>query len=163
MERLFRRGAVPISLETFFNGLWIEKHDSRPRDEMGNRQGFLSPPTGQWIVLHPNIGFEYVGVAADGNQFEPAVFVELVGYDGWRWNSTGEMRNALGISLIGSCSDRAAAQDLGYGVMLHYRNSLALAVTQHGGEKGWLLSTELARYFSKVSDKTRQIMRFTAQ
>ena len=146
--------------ELVVNGWWINRHDPRPRDAAGNRLGFLTPPTAQWILFHPNVGFEYLGGAADGNQFEPTVFIELVGYNRWRWNSMGEMRNALGVSLIGSYSDRAAADDLAYGLMLHYRNGLALAVTQHGGDTGWLLSTDLAQYFSKVSDKTRQLMRF---
>ena len=149
--------------ELFLNGLWIERHDARPRDSHGNRMGFLTPPTAQWIVFHPSVGFEYLGGAADGNQFEPTVFVELVGYNRWRWNSMGEMRNALGVSLITGYSDRAAADDLAYGLMLHYQNKLALAVTQHGGETGWLLSTDLARYFGKVSEKTQRLMRYTAR
>lgn len=149
--------------ELFLNGLWIDRHDPRPRDAHGNRMGFLTPPTAQWIVFHPSVGFEYLGAAADGNQLEPTVFVELVGYNRWRWNSMGEMRNALGVSLITGYSDRAAADDLAYGLMLHYQNKLALAVTQHGGETGWLLSTDLARYLGKVSEKKRRLMRYTAR
>lgn len=149
--------------ELFLNGLWIERHDPRPRDAHGKRIGFLSPPTAQWIVFHPSVGFEYLGAAADDNQLEPIVFVELVGYNRWRWNSMGELRNALGFSLIAGYSDRAAADDLAYGLMLHYQNNLALAVTQHGGDTGWLLSTDLARYLGKVSEKTRRLIRYTAR
>lgn len=146
--------------ELVLNGLWINKHDPRPRDAAGNPLGFLPPPSAQWIVFHPNVGFEYLGSAADGNQFEPTVFVELIGYNRWRWSAAGEIENALGISLITNYSDRAGADDVGYGVMLHYRNSWSLAVTRHDEETGVLLSADLAQYVSGASDKARKLLRF---
>ncbi len=146
--------------ELVINGLWLNKHDPRPRDAAGNPLGFLTPPSAQWIVFHPNVGFEYLGGAADGNQFEPTVFVELVGYNRWRWSAAGELENALGLSLITSYSDRAGADDLAYGVMLHYHNSWSLAVTRHDEETGVLLSADLAQYVSSTSEKARKLIRF---
>ncbi len=146
--------------ELFLNGLWLDKHDERPRDTAGNRLGFRTPPHAQWIVFHPNVGFEYIGGAADGNQFEPTVFVEIIGYNRWRWNAAGEIKNALGLSIITSYSDRAGVDDIGYGLQLHYHNSWSLAVTRHGSDTGLLLSTDLAQYLGEVSTKARQVMRF---
>ncbi len=146
--------------ELYLNGLWLEKHDERPRDAAGNRLGFHTPPRSQWIVFHPNVGFEYLGGAADGNQFEPTVFIELIGYNRWRWGASGELQNALGLSLISSYSDRAGADDMAYGLMLHYRNKWSLAVTRHDDETGVLLSTDLAQYLSTTSEKARKVLRF---
>ena len=146
--------------ELFINGLWMDKHDERPRDAAGNRLGFRAPPRSQWIIFHPNVGLEYLGGAADGNQFEPTVFVELIGYNRWRWNAAGELKNALGLSLITSYSDRAGADDMAYGLMLHYRNKWSLAVTRHDEETGVLLSTDLAQYLSSTSEKARKVLRF---
>ena len=146
--------------ELVINGLWLNHHDSRPRDAAGNPLGFLTPPSAQWIVFHPNVGFEYLGGAADGNQFEPTVFVGLIGYNRWRWSAAGKIENALGLSLITNYSDRAGADDLAYGVMLHYRNNWSLAVTRHDEETGVLLSADLAQYVSGASDKARKLLRF---
>lgn len=146
--------------ELYLNGIWLRKHDPRPRDAAGNRLGFLPPPSSQWIVLHPNIGFEYVSGAADGNQFEPAVFIELIGYNRWQWTASGEIADALGVSLITSYSDRAGADDAGYGLLLHYGSRWSLAATRHGADTGWLLSADLAQLVGDTSERARALMRF---
>ncbi len=146
--------------ELALNGAWLKKHDPRPEDAHGNKLGFLPPPTSQWIVLHPNVGMEYVAAAPDGQQFKPVVYIEMLGYNRWRWGESGDMKNALGWSVLASYADRAATKDLRYGVMVHYRNSFDLGITYSDKDVGVILSMDLAQAVSRVSDTARKVLRF---
>ncbi|MFZ5593814.1 MAG: hypothetical protein ACOY4D_06085 [Pseudomonadota bacterium] len=146
--------------ELAMNGIWLKKHDPRPEDAHGNKLGFLPPPVSQWIVLHPNVGLEYVGTAPDGQQFKPVVYIEMFGYNRWRWEDTGEMKDGLGWSVLASYADRAATKDIRYGVMLHYRNRFDLGITYNDKDTGVILSMDLAQAVGRVSDTARKVLRF---
>lgn len=149
--------------ELWLNGLWITRNDPRPKDANGERMGFLPPPTSQWIVMHPDVGLEYVGGAADGNQFEPSVLLEVFGYNRWRWSDEGRMRGALGASLIAAYSDRASADDLAWGMMFHYHNAFSLGATYRDGDWGALISADVAQALGRVDEKRRKAMRLLAR
>lgn len=146
--------------ELALNGIWLKKHDPRPEDAHGNKLGFLPPPASQWIVLHPNVGLEYVGAAPDGQQFKPVVYIEMFGYNRWRWGDGGEMKDGLGWSVLASYADRAATKDIRYGVMLHYRNRFDLGITYSDKDTGVILSMDLAQAVGRVSDTARKVLRF---
>lgn len=146
--------------ELALNGAWLKKHDPRQEDAQGNKLGFLPPPTSQWILLHPNVGMEYVEGAPDGQQFKPLVYIEVFGYNRWRWGGSGEMKNALGWSVLASYADRAAIQDLRYGLMMHYHNRFDLGITYNDKDTGVILSIDLAQAVDRVSDKARKVLRF---
>ena len=145
------------------NGVYLKRHDPRPRDGHGNKLGFLPPPTSQWILLHPNVGLEYVKAAPDGQQFKPVVYVELVGHNRWRWRESGEMKSGLGWSIMTSYADRAGVDDLRYGLMLHYRNRFDLGITYSDKEAGVILSMDLAQALSSISQEARSRLRFLGE
>lgn len=146
--------------ELVLNGIWLKKHDPRKEDAHGNKLGFLPLPESQWIVLHPNVGMEYVGAAPDGQQFKPVVYIEMFGYNRWRWGDAGEMKDGLGWSVLASYADRAATKDIRYGLMLHYRNRFDLGITYSDKDTGVILSIDLAQAVGRVSDKARKVLRF---
>lgn len=150
--------------ELMINGVWLQRHDERPRDEHGNRLGFLAAPTSQWILFHPNVAMEYVSSAADGQQLKPALYVELFGYNHWRWSEPGTMRNALGWSLLASYADRAAADDWRYGVMLHYGNRFDIGITYDSESKGGVLvSMDFAQALADINTTARKGIRFLSE
>lgn len=121
--------------------------------------GFADVPNDQWILLHPGVGLEYVRGAPRGSRFEPALVVELVGYNRWRWKADGSMGTALGVSLIQTYSDRVGLQSSRPGVMLHYNHKYSLAVTRANGETGLMLSMDLSRLVTRVEDEARSRFR----
>jgi hypothetical protein len=123
------------------------------------KEGLQPPPDHQIILIHPNIGYEYVrGVR--GERYKEALVLEAIGYNTWSWTDEGEMKRPLGISLIASFSDRSEVRPWGYGVMLHYNNNLSLGVTRHAENTGIVISLDLAKLFLNKDAKTKDEFRF---
>lgn len=121
--------------------------------------GFADVPNDQWILLHPGVGLEYVRNAPKGSRFEPALVVEIVGYNRWSWTTGGGMGRAYGISLIQTYSDRAGLGSARPGIMFHFDNRFSLALTREGGETGAMLSLDLSKLVSKVEADARSRFR----
>lgn len=121
--------------------------------------GFADVPKDQWILLHPGVGLEYVRHAPRGSRFEPALVVEIVGYNRWSWKRDGSMGTAIGASLIQTYSDRMGLKSSRPGVMLHYNHKYSLAVTRGNGETGLMLSMDLSRLVTRVEDEARSKFR----
>ncbi len=111
------------------------------------KEGLLSPPDYQVIVLHPGVGLEYVDTKP-GDRFREAIVLEGIGFNKWTW-SDSKMKLPLGMSFIGVYGDRSSVPQFGYGVLLHYNNNLSLGVTRRGSETGAILSLDLAKLFLK--------------
>jgi hypothetical protein len=109
------------------------------------KAAFPEPPTYQLILAHPSVALEYVGDADDGNEFEPAVVVEWIGYNFWTWQGT-EMKRPLGVSIVSTLSDRAGTDDLGHGLLFHYKHTYSLGVTWREGDVGIFASFDLGKY-----------------
>lgn len=109
------------------------------------------PPDSQIILLHPGIGFEYVDEATDGSRFEPAVIMEWIGFNRWRYEGSGtdvRMARPMGISLVTTLSDRNGSKNVGHGVALHWNHKLTTGVSwRSGGEVGIFVSVGLADRF----------------
>jgi len=109
---------------------------------------FTHPPKGDLVVLHPALVYSYIGDAQDGEEQEPALAIELIGYNQW------ERSNLSGVSLVAINTDRADIDDTGYGVMLHFRNHYSLGWTKNGDDEGWFFSIDL---LNAVDDKRKKI------
>lgn len=118
--------------------------------------GFADVPNDQWILLHPGVGLEYVKDAPKGSRFEPALVVEVIGYNRWSWSRDGRMGRAFGASLIQTYSDRAGLSSARTGIMLHYNNKYSLAFTRKDGESGVMLSIDLGNLLTEVESDTRE-------
>jgi hypothetical protein len=50
-------------------------------------------------------------------------------------------------------TDRAATDDISYGIMMHFRNRYAFAVTKHDSETGIIVNFNLATLFRAKQDE----------
>jgi len=147
-ESYFTEARSQFPWELLFNG-WLYGRQIEGKD------GLQVPPEHQWILLHPSPALEYVDAAADGNRFEPAVVIELAGYNRWRWDGA-RMKQPWGVSAVASLSDRAGTDNWGYGGVVHYDNTFSLGVTTRDGDVGIFVSADVGDWISKYSDKTKQ-------
>ena len=148
----FDRARLQFPWEMYLNG----RRHGRENRKAG---GFADVPNDQWILLHPSVGLEYVKDAPRGSRFEPALVLELIGYNRWRWKSDGRMGTAYGVSLIQTYSDRAGLESLRTGVMFHYDSRYSVALTRGSGETGIMLSVDLSRLVTRVEDDARSRFR----
>ncbi|MDZ7749683.1 MAG: hypothetical protein U5K43_13480 [Halofilum sp. (in: g-proteobacteria)] len=106
---------------------------------------FTPPPDWQLILLHPGVVLEHVDGANDGERFREGLMLELIGANYWRQD---RWYLPFGGSLITTYSDRAAVDDWGYGLALHFANAYTLGASRRGGETGWFLSLDLLKLFA---------------
>lgn len=108
----------------------------------GEDARFAPPPERQWILLHPNLVMEYVGDADDGDQFEEALMLELVGVNYWRQE---RWYLPSGGAVTALYSDRRAVGDWGYGAALHFANAYTVGVSRRSGDTGFFLTLDLLK------------------
>lgn len=147
--------------ELALNSAWIGHHDSRPVDDNGNRLGFMRPPTSQWILLHPQLGLEYVDEAQPGKEMDTVAYLEVIGFNKWHWTEEGDMGFALGGAIIASLGDRPDVNNVGVGVSVFLNNRLTLGMTVYDTDfedVGIVLSTDLAQSLTSVSQDARQAL-----
>ncbi len=135
----FTEARTQFPHELWLNSTLYAARADRYCEEPG---GFCTPPSHQWILLHPSLALEAVPDAPAGNRVEPAVVVELIGYNRWRWDG-GTMGTGLGASIIAIASDRADTDELGYGLLLHYDHQWSLGLTRRNDTTGIVLSYQL--------------------
>ncbi|GEM_PF-2785496 len=147
------------------NRLWDQYlYDSKPMlpfdfflTDLANRKfqesdqypdGFRPPPDTQWFLMHPAAALEYVGDAPEGEQFKPALYVEVIGVNRWReearWFDLPLLKYFSGVSLVVSYADRAGVSDMGVGGLFVFGNVYSLGVVSYDGDGGVFLSLDLA-------------------
>lgn len=124
-----------------------------------DKGGFADVPNDQLILLHPGIGMEYVSGAPEGNRFEAALVLEIIGYNRWWWTKEGKVDTAVGVSYIQTYSDRAGLSSMRPGVMVHYNSKYSFAFTRKNGETGFMLSVDLAKLVTRVEEDAREKFR----
>lgn len=123
-----------------------------------SRQGFVDTPNDQWILLHPRAGFEFVNTAPKGNKLNPAIAVEVVGYNRWTWDDARPAR-AIGASFVISVSDIADKDVIGYGALVRIAHKYSASVIWRNGRPGLLVGADLAQWLQTTSAKARSAMR----
>jgi hypothetical protein len=106
------------------NAKLIVVHGMGQHDDASVRQ-FSTPPTVQWIVLHPNIVAENVAASAGGEKVKEALMIELAGANWWKQE---QWYLPTGGSITGVYADRADVSESGYGVALHFRSVYSIAL-----------------------------------
>ncbi|MGR5094596.1 hypothetical protein ACPV5O_05015 [Vibrio maritimus] len=117
------------------------------KDELSGNM-FVKPPAYQIFFIRPWFALEYINKADDGSQFKVAGVMEWVGFNNWKscklfgveWFDL-----ACGISGVTTFSDRAGADDVGHGVMLHLDNKFSFGATRHSDEIGFFISVDLLK------------------
>lgn len=114
----------------------------------------VGPPKRQWFVLHPNVVFEFVNDAPEGDKFTPALSIEWAAVNWWRDSIIGI---PFGVSLTSLYSDRPEVKSVGHGVTLYFDNKYMLGYANHDGQDGFYASMDLLKMFA---NKKKQIGRY---
>lgn len=123
------------------------------------RSGVSGPPDWQWIVLHPDVGMQYVRSAAAGDRFKPALVLELVGYNRWSWGADHRPANAWGASLVRSYADTASVPSGAWGIAVHRNNKYSLTFSRIDGRLGLIFSIDLAGKVTEASGEWKERLR----
>jgi len=124
-------------------------------------RGFADAPDYQVIVLHPNVGLEYIRNAEPGSRLAPSIFVEWIGFNKFSYDGdTNKVSGGLGVSLIRAYTDTASLQSTANGLMLHWRQRYSVAATRRDGKTGIVFSVDLANVLDKAGQDVRERVRF---
>jgi hypothetical protein len=109
---LLEKGYSQYPWESLFNG-WVLDFDA------------FHPPSHQWILLHPTVGFEASTVSLDEITAEEVVNVEVLGYLHYYGD---DYQHYLGGALTATLRDDLGP---GLGVVAHWEKGFSLGVAWH--------------------------------
>jgi len=130
--------------EYALNGL-IYKHSIKKQKALGK------VPEWQLIFVHPEAAMEYIDIAADGNQFKPALMIEIIGADFWRWEKRGKQKGPwkipcpIGAGFVATISDRAGMDDLGLGGIIRFNHVYSIGATFRDGDIGIFVNVNFGK------------------
>ncbi|MCP4451351.1 MAG: hypothetical protein GY809_07815 [Planctomycetes bacterium] len=130
-----------------------------------HEKGLGRVPEWQLIVAHPDVALEYVGGATDGDQFKPALMIEIIGADFWSWETGAKQKGPLGLpfplgaGLVATFTDRANSDDWGLGGVIHINHIYNLGATVRGSDTGIFFSVNLAKLFEDKRKKADKYLR----
>lgn len=123
------------------------------------QQGFAEPPTSQWIIAHPVAGLEYEPRATADARLNPAVGIEVLGINRWRWSDENAPVRAWGASGVATYVDQGGTDAVKLGVLLRVAHQYSVTVTLRDGRPGWMLSAKLGEWVSGRRDAIETAMR----
>jgi len=129
-----------------------------------HEKGLGKIPDWQLIVAHPDVALEYVGGASDGDQFSPALMIEIIGANFWSWKDGAKQKGPLGFPIplgmgfITTFADRADADDWGFGGVIHFNHVYNVGATFRGSDTGIFVSVNLAKLFENKSKKAQEYL-----
>ena len=129
-EQYFNVVSVQFPWELSVNSLRFTR---RNKDTLDN---FPRAPNSKFILLHPSLGFENIETPLGDTSTHAAVFLELFGYEQWRWRN-GKASNRWGLSVTASYANIPGMDEIGYGFLVHtpIRN-IAFGATYRDGDAG---------------------------
>lgn len=119
------------------------------RDDYGNEIGIREAPTSKRILLHPDIGIQYIGNQENGDRFTPALTFQWYGIQKWDSYTENGVVGLCGLSLVTTIADHRNVSSIGHGLMFHF-DSYALGLTSHSGNIAISLNFKLADRLGKV-------------
>jgi hypothetical protein len=119
------------------------------------RVGFRSVPTGQWLLLHPQVAFEYANDEPAGSKTRAIALMDLIGYNRWSWRNDGTMGTAVGLSFVLAAADHVNSDDLSFGFMAHVNHSISAGLVFGGDKPTIIMSADAAKLWTKVSEAAK--------
>jgi hypothetical protein len=121
------------ALEVWLTTLWHADHFKKDH--------IVGPPSSQIIALHPQLVYEYLNEAVDGNNAEFGLAVEWLGINYWN------KKMPFGFSVTSVYTDRLSVPDIRTGIMLHIDNRYSLGWGYRDGENSVYVSMDLLTLF----------------
>ena len=127
-----------------------------------------APPRGQFILLHPNVAFEYLGSSAVHDQSYRAIpYLEIVGYNHLKYTNDPFLPMSdwpLGVSALVTYTPDNIGDRFGFGLMIHVKNDFSIGFARRqtgaGRDTTLLLSVDLMKAFLEKSQEVRTRFRF---
>lgn len=156
----FDKSRVQFPWELGLNSWLFQREMERRRAKQEpSGYGLTSPPDDQWIFLHPSVGLRYGG--APDRKFDQTVVLELAGYYRWEW-SGATAKNLMGGSLIATWTNSGAAQNRGYGLMVHMPKNYSIGLIQERGagrkKLGLVVSIDLGKLIQDPDAAKRSLL-----
>lgn len=129
-----------------------------------HEMGLGKLPDWQLIVVHPDVALEYVAEAADGDQFKPALMVEILGANFWTWEGGAKQKGPWGLStplgagFVATFADRADSDDWGFGGVIHINHIYNIGATVRDGDTGFFVNVNLAKLLENKRQKANTFL-----
>lgn len=141
MEASKSQTALEVFLTTYAN----KKHFKKDH--------LVAPPPLQIIALHPNMVYNSLEKAADGNQLEFGLGVEWIGVNFWDW------KVPFGASLASVYIDRAEVKDVGHGFQFHFYNQYSIGWAKHDHDDSFYVTIDLLKLFEDKRKKMDEYLK----
>ncbi len=148
-ERFYNEARAQTFIDTFYTA------NRYSRELAGD--SFVKPPKTQYFLFRPGVVLEYIKDANDGEQFRETLSFEWYGFNYWK-GCPYIFEKACGISLVSTYSDRASADDHGFGLMFHYDNNMSLGVVkgmQDDEDVGYFVTIDLLKAVENKQERVR--------
>lgn len=136
---------------------WMEGVYDRSLDN-----GFNTPPSKQWFLLHPGIGIEWVDAAERSTKNEIVIYLEAIGFNVWNEKDRLDLpvlKHISGVSLAAVASDRIGVDNIGAGLVFTINNSYQFGVSSYGGDVGIMLSVNFMDMFRESYINSAKVLK----
>jgi len=99
----------------------------------------VGPPSYQIIALHPQLIYESLGDAPDGERLETWIALEWFGINWW------DTKVPFGFSFTRVYVDRPSGTPYGNGLMLHFNNQYSIGFADHDGDESVFVTFDLLK------------------
>lgn len=144
-ERFLDVSKSQTAFEVWLTTVWHRKHFQQDY--------IVGPPRSQVIALHPQLVYEYVDAAEDGNNAEFGLAIEWFGLNYWN------LKVPLGLSIASVYSDRAGISDIRTGVMLHIDNKYTIGWGKRGDVDGFYVSLDFLKLLQNKKQEYERYVR----
>lgn len=138
-DRFLNVSKSQTALEVWLTTLWHSKQF--------RRNYIVGPPSSQIIALHPQLVYEYVSKADNGDNAAFGLAVEWLGINYWNWTVP------VGLSVTSVYTDRVSVPDVRTGLMLHIDNKYSLGWGRRDGKDGFYVTTDLLQLLDSKKQK----------
>lgn len=124
--------------------------------------GLQTPPTSQWVVMHPSLALEYM----NNTNTKDSLVIEVLGMNRWGWNKnhiTGEIEYPFfggmsGGALVATYTNRSDihVDNIGYGGVIYFKSNVSLGIIQHGNNNfGFMINIDVGKIFLTPSENDK--------
>ena len=141
-DRFLEVSKSQTALEVFLTSWFQDSHFEKNH--------LVGPPDYQIIALHPQVIYESLGEAPDGERLEAGIALEWFGINWW------DTRVPFGISLTRVYVDRPSGKPYGTGMMLHFNNQYSIGFADHDGDNSVFVTIDLLKFLEDKKSNMEQ-------
>lgn len=117
-----------------------------------------APRNWQLLFFHLDAAMEYVEGAPDGDAFKPAVLLEVLGYNRFRFDESNKVKGGFGISAGILYADRAGLTDSRAAITIHVRNKYSGGLSFGSDEIGVFVNIPLSEKVRATYDDYKELI-----